>query len=156
MRRALLLFALAASLATGCGSSSDGSTPVACLAPAGQYLKALRSAPGEVRLDGTTAISDCLGASQGAGDLADVGQTLIQVATQLNAQARHDPAGQAAVMLGYLSGAVHEGASHASGADAELVRRLDSATRYEPEGGTLGAAFERAFGKGYAAGEQSG
>jgi len=36
------------------------------------------------------------------------------------------------------------------------VRRLDAAARYEPGGGTLGAAFERGFGKGYAAGEQSG
>ena len=54
-------------------------------------------------------------------------------------------------MLGYLSGAVHEGASHASGVDADLVHQLDAAARYEPGGGTLGAAFERAFGKGYAA-----
>ncbi len=156
MRRAALLFALVASLAVGCGSSSGSSTPTACLAPAGSYLRALRAAPGEVRLSGGTAISDCFGATQGAGELANVGQTVIQVATQLNAQARRDPGGQETVMLGYLSGAVHEGASHASGVDADLVRRLDAAARYEPGGGTLGAAFERAFGKGYAAGEQSG
>jgi hypothetical protein len=154
MRRAALLFALVASLAVGCGSSTDSSTPTACLAPAGSYLRALRAAPSEVRLNGGTAISDCFGAS--AGELANVGQTVIQVATQLNAQARRDPGGQDTVMLGYLSGAVHEGASHASGVDADLVRRLDAAARYEPGGGTLGAAFERAFGKGYAAGEQSG
>lgn len=156
MRRAPLVFVLFASLAVGCGSSSDGSTPTACLAPAGQYLKALRAAPGEVRLSGGTAISDCFGATQGAGDLANVGQTVIQVATQLNAQARREPGGQDTVMLGYLSGAVHEGTSHAAGVDADLVRRLDAAARYEPGGGTPGAAFERAFGKGYAAGEQSG
>ncbi len=143
-------------MAAGCGSSSDSSTPTACLAPAGQYLEALRAAPGEVRLGGETAISDCFGATQGAGELADVGQTVIQVATQLNADARRDPAGHATVMLGYLVGAVYEGASHTSGADADLVRRLDAAARYEPGGGTLGAAFERGFGKGYAAGEQSG
>jgi hypothetical protein len=155
-RAAALLFVLAVSFATGCGSSSESSTPTACLAPAGQYLKALRAAPGEVRLSGESAISDCFGATQGAGELANVGQTVIQVATQLNAEARRDPSGQATVMLGYLVGAVHEGASHASGADADLVRRLDAAARYEPGSGAPGAAFERAFGKGYAAGEQSG
>jgi len=156
MRRAAVLLALTASLAGGCGSSSDRSTPTACLAPASSYLMALRAAPDEVRLSGDTAISDCFGATQGAGEVADVGQTVIKVATELNAQARRDPGGQETVMLGYLSGAVHEGASHASGVDADLVRRLDAAARYEPEGGTPGAAFERAFGKGYAAGEQSG
>ncbi|HEY7151068.1 MAG TPA: hypothetical protein VH391_05260 [Solirubrobacterales bacterium] len=156
MRRVLVIPILLAFAATGCGSSSDSSTPVACLAPVGQYVKALKAAPGEVRLDGATAISDCFAATQGAGELADVGQTVIRAATGLNAEARRDPAGQATVMLGYLAGAVHEGASHAQGADTDLVRRLDAAARYVPGGGVPGAAFERGFGKGYAAGEQSG
>jgi len=154
-RRGPLLIVLAA-LAVGCGSSGDGGTPTACLAPSAQYAKALGEAPGAVRLAGETPISECFGASQGAGDLANVGQTVIKVATQLNYQARRDPGGQATVMLGYLAGAVHEGASHSAGTDADLLRRLDAAARYEPGGGTLGAAFERAFGKGYAAGEQNG
>jgi hypothetical protein len=156
VRRFALALALAVAFATGCGSSGESATPADCLAPTGHYLKALRAAPSEVRLNGATAISDCLGAAQGAGELADVGQTMIQVATQLNADARRDPGGPATVMLGYLDGAVHEGASHAAGADAELVRRLDRAARFNPKGGTLGASFERAFGKGYAAGEQGG
>jgi hypothetical protein len=156
MRRAALLLVLVVAFATGCGSSSESATPTACLASPGRYLEALRAAPGEVRLGGDTAISDCFGATQGAGELANVGRTVIQVATQLNAQARRDPASHATVMLGYLAGAVHEGASHAQGADTDLVRRLDAAARYEPGGGVPGAAFERAFGKGYAAGEQSG
>jgi hypothetical protein len=156
VRRLLATSILLAFAAAGCGSSSESSTPTACLAPAGQYVKALKAAPGEVRLNGGTAISACFGATQGAGELANVGQTVIEVATTLNAQARRDPGGQATVMLGYLAGAVHEGASHAQGADADLVRRLDAAARYQPGGGVPGAAFERAFGKGYAAGEQSG
>jgi hypothetical protein len=59
------------------------------------------------------------------------------------------------VQLGYLAGAVHEGTTHVP-SEADLVRRVDSAARYNPGGGTLGAAFERAFGKGYAAGEATG
>jgi hypothetical protein len=156
VRRVLVIPILLPLLMAGCGSSSESSTPTACLAPAGHYVKALRAAPGEVRLSGGTAISDCLGATQGAGELANVGRTVIQVATALNAEARRNPGGQATVMLGYLAGAVHEGASHAQGADTDLVRRLDAAARYEPGGGVPSAAFERAFGKGYAAGEQSG
>ena len=125
-------------------------------APSAAYLGALRAAPGQVRLGSDTPISDCFGATQGAGELANVGQTVIKVATQLNARARRDPSGHETVMLGYLVGAVHEGTSHAAGADADLVRRLDAAARFAPGGGTLGAAFERAFGKGYAAGENDG
>jgi hypothetical protein len=147
---------LLAALVAGCGSSGESSTPLACLAPTGQYLQALRDAPGEVRLAGQTAISDCLSGTQAAGDQAQVGQTVIEAATELNAQARRDPSGDDTVRLGYLVGAVQEGASHASGVDADLVRRLDTAARFEPSGGSLGVAFERAFGKGYAAGQQSG
>ena len=62
----------------------------------------------------------------------------------------------ALLMLGYLAGAVHEGASHSSGIATDLVRRLDTAARFNPDSGTLGAAFERAFGKGYAAGQEGG
>jgi hypothetical protein len=155
MRRscaALLLLAVFA----GCGSNGGDATPTACLDPAAAYLSALRAAPGQVRLGGGTAISDCFGATQEGGELADVGQTVIRVATRLNAEARRDPGGEDTVMLGYLAGAVHEGTSHAAGADADLVRRFDAAARFSPGGGTLGAAFERAFGKGYAAGEQDG
>ncbi len=140
----------------GCGSSHSDATPTACLAPAAAYVSALQAAPGQVRLGSGTAISECFGATQEAGELADVGQTVIRVATQLNARARRDPGGADTVMLGYLAGAVHEGASHAAGADSDLVRRFDAAARFRPGGGTLGAAFERAFGKGYAAGEQDG
>jgi hypothetical protein len=149
------LLALVA-LLTGCGSNGESDTPVACLVPTAQYLKALDAAPGEVRLEGDTAISDCFGDTQSAGDQAQVGQTVIQAATQLNSQARRDPAGAATVSLGYLDGAVHEGTSSSGGIHADLVRRLDSAARFGRGAGSAGAAFERAFGKGYAAGEATG
>jgi len=57
------------------------------------------------------------------------------------------------VQLGYLIGAV------ARGADAihtDLARRLNAAARFSQTGGTLPASFERAFGRGYAAGHSSG
>ncbi len=139
-------------LLVGCGSSGGGSAPAACLAPTADYLRALQSAPAEVRLGDDTAISDCFTGTEDPG----IGQTVIRAATALNAAARRDPGGPRTVSLGYLAGAVHQGAEHAAGADADLVRRLDVAARFSPGGGTLGAAFERAYGKGYAAGEQGG
>jgi hypothetical protein len=154
--RLLAVCVCLAAVAAGCGSSGGSATPAACLAPEGQYLRALESAPGEVRLAGETPISDCFSGTQGAGDQAQVGQTVIAAATTLNAAARRDPGGRDTVMLGYLAGAVHEGASHASGIAADLVRRLDTAARFNPGSGTLSAAFERAFGKGYAAGQERG
>jgi hypothetical protein len=140
----------------GCGSSGGSSTPDACLSPAKAYLSALADAPGQVRLAGGTAISDCFGATQGAGTQADVGQTVVAVATQLNAEARRNPGGPEAVRLGYLVGAVEEGASHSSGIDADLVRRLETAARFNPGRGIFGVAFEHAYGKGYAAGQETG
>jgi hypothetical protein len=156
MRRgALVLIPIALALA-GCGSSDSSSTPDACLLPTKAYLAALADAPGEVRLAGDVPLSDCLGETQGPGELADVGQTVIGVATQLNGRARHDPGGRETVMLGYLVGAVQQGASQASGIDADLVRRLDAAARFNPGGGSFGVAFEHAYGKGYAAGQETG
>jgi hypothetical protein len=143
--------ALAAALAAGCGSKGSSSAPVPCGGTTEAYLKALQAAPGAVRLDGETPISDCFTGTESP----DVGQAVIEAASRLNAEARRDPGSQATVQLGYLAGAVHEGTKQVP-SEADLVRRVDSAARYNPAGGTLGAAFERAFGKGYAAGEATG
>jgi hypothetical protein len=143
--------------AAGCGSGGDGTaTPSACLGSVSSYLGALKDAPGPVRLGGDTAISDCFSDSQGSGEFADVGQTVIKAATQLNASARQDGGGDAAVELGYLDGAVRKGAQSTAETAVDLVRRVESAARFTPGGGSPGASFERAYGKGYAAGEGSG
>jgi len=134
-----------------CGSKGSMSAPSACLEPVSGWLKALESAPGAVRLEGQTPISDCFTGAEAP----DVTQTAIKAATDLNAQARRDPGGPATLRLGYLAGAVHQGTSHVP-SEADLVRRVDTAARYNPHGGSLGAAFERDFGKGYAAGEATG
>jgi hypothetical protein len=156
VRRTAILIPLGALALAGCGSSGGSDTPAACLAPASAYVRALTAAPGEVRLDGDTAISSCLTEGQSGGQLATVGDSMVTAATKLNAAALRDPAGQATVSLGYLDGAVHEGASTTGGIHADLVRRVDAAARFNPGGGSPGAEFERGFGKGYAAGQQTG
>jgi hypothetical protein len=144
------LFALA-----GCGGQGD-STPVACLEGAGAYQAALKDAPGEVLLAGETPIGDCLASNQSAGDLARVGEALVETATSLNSQARAEGGGQAASELGYLTGAVQHGAEDSEGIHADLVRRLTVAARYAPGREPLSPAFLRAYRTGYAAGRSEG
>src|SRR5262245_19675051 len=147
---ALALLALA-----GCSKSEPEEAPNACLAGEKAYLTALQQAPGEVRLQGETPISDCLTEGQGGGELANVGSTMVAVATELNQKALDDPSGAATMQLGYLIGAAQQGAESTGGIHQDLIRRMNSAARYSPSGATS-AEFERAFGRGYAAGEESG
>lgn len=158
MRRKALAIAvpLAASVLAACGSSATESTPAACLSDARAYRQALAAAPGEVRLSEETLISACLVEGQSGGELAEAGQTMVLAATQLNEAARQDPSGPEAVQLGYLLGAAHRGANETNGIHSDLIRRLDTAARFTPDGGTLPAAFERAYGAGYAAGQSGG
>ncbi|MFL5906384.1 MAG: hypothetical protein ACJ75Z_02150 [Solirubrobacterales bacterium] len=140
-------------LVGGCGNSQNDEAPAACLATPNGYLQALRSAPGPVVLQGGVTISDCLVPEQSGGQLASIGQSMVVAATRLNLAARRDPGGPPTVQLGYLIGAVSKGAD---AIHTDLVRRLNSAARFTESGGTPPASFERAFGRGYAAGHQSG
>jgi hypothetical protein len=153
LRWTSIVLAAAAILAiAGCGSKKNDLAPAACLVSDNGYLRALQRAPGEVRLAGTTPISACLVPAQGGGQLFNVGGPMVKAATKLNAEARRGSE-PAALQLGYLSGAV------AKGADAihtDLVRRLNSAAQFSETGSTLPASFQRAFGRGYAAGNRSG
>jgi hypothetical protein len=153
MRRllVLVLIAVGLSLGAGCGSTDD-STPVACLEGAGAYLRALQDAPGTVKLQGRTPISECLVENQAGGELATVGTALVTTATKLNAEARADPGGAASLELGYLLGAAQRGASQTEGIHAELIRRLSVAARYSPDGQPLPPSFQRAFREGFDAG----
>jgi hypothetical protein len=146
---------LALAVAAGCGST-DSSNPVACLEGAGTYLKALGSAPDEVKLGGETPISDCLAENQGGGDLATVGTAMVAVATRLNADARAEPGGAANLRLGYLLGAAQRGAERTDGIHAELIRRLSAAARYSPDNRPLPPAFLRAYREGFDAGHTGG
>jgi hypothetical protein len=140
----------------GCGSADQDKTPVACLSGPRAFADALREAPGAVRLGGGTLISECIVRNQGAGDLGNVGGTLVKVSTELNTEARAKPGGPANVELGYLIGAVNRGAANTTGIHAELVRRLAVAANFSPGGAALPSAFRREYEKGYAAGKDHG
>lgn len=142
---------LIAAVAVGCGNQDD-STPAACLGFAPAYEKALKDAPGEVLLDGETAISDCLVPNQSGGDLARVGEAMLETATDLNAEARAEPGGGAALQLGYLLGAVQRGAEESEGIHSDLVRRLTVAARYAPGKEPLPEEFLSAYEEGFDAG----
>jgi hypothetical protein len=154
---AAILLALVAFPAAGCGRSQvEQPTPVACLDGPSAYANALAAAPGKVRLSDDTPISDCLTESQDSGELAGVGEALVETATKLNAEARTEPGGNASLQLGYLLGAVQRGTGDTEGIHADLVRRLAVAARYAPGRDPLPPAFYRAYKSGYAAGQKTG
>ncbi|HEY8501178.1 MAG TPA: hypothetical protein VIL21_00700 [Solirubrobacterales bacterium] len=155
MRAPAIAASLALFLVIGCGNQDD-STPVACLEGAAAYEKALAAAPGEVLLGGKTPISECLARNQQGGDLARVGEAMVETATALNAEGRAEGGGDAAVRLGYLLGAAERGAEESEGIHADLVRRLTVAARYAPGRQPLPPAFYRAYKTGYAAGQSDG
>ena len=155
MRLSLLLAVASFVAFTGCGGPDD-STPVACLEGAPAYLKALRDAPGEVELGGTTPISDCLAENQTGGDLATVGTAMLTATTKLNAEARAEPGGNANLQLSYLLGAAERGADGTEGIHADLIRRLAAAARYSPDNQPLPATFLDAYQRGFDAGRARG
>ncbi len=154
-RIAIVLALLALPAIAGCGRE-DSSTPVACLEGSAAYLEALAAAPGEVRLDGETAIGDCLVENQQGGNLATVGTALIEAATELNTEARAEPGGDANLQLGYLIGAAERGAERTEGIHSDLIRRLTVAARYAPGRQPLPPAFLATYREGYDAGHAGG
>jgi hypothetical protein len=154
VRRAVWFLILVGLVHTGCGSTTESVTPAACLAPAATYLKALEAAPGPVRLGGETPISGCLVEDQSAGDLADLGASLVRAAALLSAGAQRDPGGEQTLRLGYLVGAVQERASETSGIHTDLVRRIEASPRFL-EARTQ-SSFDLAYARGYAAGRSGG
>jgi hypothetical protein len=139
-----------------CGSDDPPETPSACLAPAGAYLRALEVAPDAVRLDGTTPISDCLVEEQAAGPLTEVGGSIVEGATQLNQRALSGDRG-AAAELGYLVGAVEQGASETGGIHRDLVLRVQSAASFAGASGRgLDPDAQREYDHGFSAGRAAG
>ncbi|HEV7616289.1 MAG TPA: hypothetical protein VGO36_08665 [Solirubrobacterales bacterium] len=153
-RIAFALACLALVAAAGCGKQDD-STPAACLQGQDIYLAALAKAPGAVELAGETTISECLAENQTGGDLATVGEAMVETATVLNGEARGVPGSPAALQLGYLLGAAQRGADRTEGIHADLIRRLTVAARYSPKG-PLPPAFLAAYREGFDAGRAGG
>jgi hypothetical protein len=157
MRACLVIFVgCLVALAAGCGSQQDKATPIACLEGAAAYEKALAAAPGKVLLGGETPISDCLAENQQAGELAQVGEAMVAVATKLNSEARAEPGGQANLELGYLLGAAQRGAESSEGIHSDLVRRLTVAARYAPGKQPLPQQFLSTYREGFDAGHSEG
>jgi hypothetical protein len=154
-RIAIAIGLSALAVLAGCGGPS-GSTPVACLEGTSAYVKALGDAPGAVRVNGETPISDCLTENQHGGELATVGTAMVAAATKLNADARADPGGAASLQLGYLLGAAERGAARTDGIHAELIRRLSTAARYSPDNRPLPPAFQSTYREGFDAGQAGG
>lgn len=150
---AILLAALA--LLTGCGKGEEA-TPTACLGGPKVFERALAAAPGAVKLEGETPIGDCLTEAQGGGEIAQVGEAMVLVATHLNARAREEAAGDAATRLGYLVGAAERGSQDTEGIHADLVRRLTVAARYAPRGQPLPPSFLARYHEGFDAGRAGG
>lgn len=154
--KAIAALAVVMALVAGCGSQNDDSTPVACLEGTGAYLSALKAAPGAVAIGGETPISECLAENQQAGDLATVGEAMVETATKLNSEARTEPVGAASIELGYLIGAAEHGAEQTEGIHADLLRRLTVAARFAPADDPLPAEFLDAYDKGFDAGRENG
>jgi hypothetical protein len=108
-------------LAVGCGND-EHRVPVACLD--GNLTKALASAPGEVRLEGTRP-SECFTRAANPAEIQQVGAVFIASAERLAATARQRPHSPQALQLGYLIGAVRHGAGHTQGIHYETQRRIE-------------------------------
>lgn len=157
LRSFATLLALGALLAlAGCGGGHEKTTPVACLEGKAAYLEALKAAPGAVVVAGAEPISECLAENQEAGELSDVGESLIGAATTLNAEAREEPGGKANLELGYLVGAAEAGAADTEGIHSNLLARLVVAARFAPADAPLPKVFLATYAKGVAAGEAKG
>lgn len=117
--------ALAGVLA-GCGSRLPA-LPPACSDGPQHVLRALRAAPGAVRLADGTPLSRCVASAYADGEIQQLGFGFTQAADAL--ARTHTPA--AALRLGYLVGAVRRGAARTNGVQGELVRRLESTVRYD-------------------------
>lgn len=156
IRAAIALACLLAALsAAGCGGRDEPSTPTACLQGKAVYMKALTKAPGQVRLEGTTPISECLVENQPGGDLATVGEAMVETAIALNYRARGGSTA-AALQVGYLVGAAQRGASDTEGIHAELIRRLTVAARFTPTDKPLSVPVVLAYKHGVEAGHADG
>lgn len=98
--------------------------PVACKSTPEAVGRALRDAPDQVTLDGTP-ISDCFTRAGDPADIQAMGIAFTEAAADLSGPARANPEGEAALRLGYLIGAVREGASATQGIHDELARRVE-------------------------------
>jgi hypothetical protein len=154
-------------LFSGCSDGRKVATPPACLSASSTWVTALSSAPDQVLLQEVTPISDCLTKGQSAAKQQEVGKTVVETATQLGAfykvanktgagknQAGSDSAEQAALMAGYLVGAIQKGAEETEGIHATLTDRVETAATNGLDGASQ--QIQGAYQKGHEAGLEKG
>jgi hypothetical protein len=117
------------------------------------YERALRTAPGDVRLPGGVPISDCLRLVRNDGDLQNLGAVVHTLAETLAGRVRDGGDADAARELGYLSAAVDSGAERSNGISAELARRVSVTGTGLAD---ISPAVARALTEGQAAGADRG
>jgi hypothetical protein len=153
-RRALAAVLTASSLVVVACGSEPPPMPLICTdTDSAGLLRALRAAPGPVRLRGGVAISKCTRLVLTDADLQVLGTNVHQAAEDLATRAAGSGAGaaQAALQLGYLSAAVDRG-SGTTGIAAELARRVQTAVVAAGEAPEV----RRALARGAAAGASTG
>lgn len=111
-------------LAGGCGNG-EHRVPVACLEGAKPLQSALSEAPGEVRLESGTKLSECFNRAAEPAEIQQVAAIYISVAERLAPAARERPHSAAATQLGYLIGAMRRGAAGTQGIHYETQRRVE-------------------------------
>ena len=139
---------LALALLAGCGNG-DVTTPVECLQGADTVRAALARAPGEVRLEGRTRISDCFQQAANQADVQNVGSIVLETTQGLADRVRSAPHSPAALQLGYLVGAVRAGARTDTGVHYEAERRMEQELVGVP---TATPEFRRGLAAGRASG----
>jgi hypothetical protein len=115
-----------AGLLAACGDD-PAPLPAGCGAGGAAILRALRAAPGQVRV-GRTPLSGCFRDRADGDEVQLVGTGFVDAASRLSPQAQRRPNGRAALELGYLLAAAHRGRAHTQGVYDELLRRLDQET----------------------------
>ena len=124
MHRAAAVSLAAAVLGlAACGSDPPG-LPAACLQDEASVARALRAAPGDVRLADGTLLSTCVTRARSDGQLASLGLLLTAVAEDLAMRARDERSPELARRVGFLAGAVQRGSDRTTGIQAELARRV--------------------------------
>jgi hypothetical protein len=115
-----------AGMQAACGDD-PGAPPPGCGEGGAAILRALRSAPGGVRVGGTP-LSGCFRDRASGDEVQLVGTGFVDAASRLSPAAQRRPNGRAALELGYLIAAAHRGRLHTQGVYDELLRRLDQET----------------------------
>jgi hypothetical protein len=146
----LVVVALALLLA-GCAMHHDEPMPDACLGAPGTFVQALAQAPAAVRLTDGTRLSTCVRRARSDSDLQALGLSLIAAADALRDRLAAEPT--AAVGLGYLTAAVHNGVAANQGLATQLGRRVEGTTALPDD---APAAARAARARGLRAGASSG